>query len=231
MKIDNTLIVVPARSGSKGVKNKNMYLVNGKPLIGYTFKLLKEIDCDYCISTDDSNIIDYAKELDLDISFIRPQYLAGDTTKMLDVLIHSILQMENLLSKNYQNILLLQPTAPLRNVDDIHNCVNLMRDKQPDSVISVNKVDSHHPILMKKISNGYLKPYCIEEKEGTRRQDYKPDAFMRNGAIYLTKRDLIINEKSIWGDKIMPYIMEQNKSVSIDNLIDFKVLESIIKAE
>jgi CMP-N,N'-diacetyllegionaminic acid synthase len=225
---NDILIVVPARAGSKGVSDKNMFPIKGIPLIGYTFKLLNELEFDYCISTDDQKIIDYAKDFSLDIYFKRPDNLARDSSIMLDVLVHSIKEMEALKQKDYKYVILLQPTAPLRTTNDIKTCIKLMENSQPDSVISVNKVDSHHPILMKKINNGYLEPYFIEEIEGTRRQDYKPDAFMRNGAIYLTTRQNIIKNNSIWGKKIIPYVMKQNESISIDNMLDLFTLEAYL---
>jgi len=227
----NILIIVPARAGSKGVVNKNMYPVLGKPLIGYTLELLSELPYDYCITTDDDKIINYAKHLNLDIHFKRPGELAADETKMIGVLIHAINSMEKIKHKRYTYILLLQPTAPLRSVKDIEACIELMKGRTTDSVISVNQVDSHHPILMKKIENGYLEPFCIEELEGTRRQDYSPKAYMRNGAIYLAKRDNIVDSHSLWGNKIVPYVMDQNSSVSIDNLIDIQLLESVLTLE
>ena len=225
------LIIVPARAGSKGVTKKNMYPVNGIPLIVYTFNLIKQLSYDYCITTDDDDIIQVAVNMGLKVYFKRPGNLAVDTTKMIEVLKHSILKMEHMFGIKYEYIMLLQPTAPLRTVSDVNNTIELLNATETDSVISVNPVDSHHPALMKKIENGFLEPYCIEENEGTRRQDYKPAAYMRNGAIYLTKRDIILKNHSIWGKKITPYVMEQNKSISIDNLLDIYTLEAYLRNE
>ncbi len=81
---------------------------------------------------------------------------------------------------------------------------------------------------MKRIENNRLIPFCFEEKEGTRRQDYSPPAYMRNGSLYLSKRDVIMKENSIWGKKICPYIMPENRSVNIDSEIDFKLAELMV---
>ena len=223
------LLIVPARKGSKGVKFKNMFKVNGHPLIKYTFDLLKKMEFDYCITTDDDEIIKYAESQSLEIYFKRPSILGEDTTKMIDVIKHALNEMEKIKKTEYSHILLLQPTAPIRKVSDIKKSINLIKTSDADSIISVNKVDSHHPVLMKKIVNGYLVPFFINETEGTRRQDYKPFAYMRNGAIYLTKREIIIDHSSIWGEKIKPYIMSQNDSISIDNILDMYTLESYLK--
>ena len=98
-----------------------------------------------------------------------------------------------------------------------------------DSVISVVQVLSVHPILMKKIEGGRLLPFCIDEKEGTRRQDYNPPAYMRNGAVYLTRRDVLMKDNSIWGDVIRPYIMPPERSVGIDSELDLKLVELLMR--
>jgi CMP-N,N'-diacetyllegionaminic acid synthase len=81
---------------------------------------------------------------------------------------------------------------------------------------------------MKQIEDGRLLPYCVEEREGTRRQDYHPPAYMRNGAIYLTRRDVVVERGSIWGDVIRPYVMPPERSVSVDDELDLKVIEAIM---
>jgi CMP-N-acetylneuraminic acid synthetase len=93
----------------------------------------------------------------------------------------------------------------------------------------VVQVFAEHPILMKRIEDNRLLPYCIEEKEGTRRQDYQPPAYMRNGAIYLTRRDVLMNKNSIWGKVIRPYVMPPERSVSIDSELELKLVELILQ--
>jgi CMP-N-acetylneuraminic acid synthetase len=95
-------------------------------------------------------------------------------------------------------------------------------------VISVVRVYSTHPILMKKIENERLVPYSVAEREGTRRQDYDPPAYMRNGAIYLTRRDVLVDRASIWGDVIRSYHMPEERSVNVDSELDFKLLEFLM---
>jgi CMP-N-acetylneuraminic acid synthetase len=84
---------------------------------------------------------------------------------------------------------------------------------------------------MKRIENNRLLPFCIEEKEGTRRQDYQPSAYMRNGAIYLTRRDVLIEKNSVWGDIIRPYIMPLERSVSVDTELDLKMVEILMQEQ
>ena len=127
-------------------------------------------------------------------------------------------------------VMLLQPTDPLRESQDIYAALELASDSKCDSVISVSQVFDTHPILMKRIENDTLQPFCIKEIEGTRRQDYDPPAYIRNGAIYLTKRDVLMEHGSIWGDVIRPYIMPAERSVGVDSELDFRLLE-ILMAE
>jgi CMP-N-acetylneuraminic acid synthetase len=88
---------------------------------------------------------------------------------------------------------------------------------------------AEHPILMKKIENDRLLPYCLEEKEGTRRQDYDPPAYMRNGAIYLIRRDVLMENNSVWGDVIRPYVMPEERSYDIDSERDFRLVELVMR--
>ena len=126
-------------------------------------------------------------------------------------------------------ILLLQPTAPLRTAGDIQAAIDLAERGGCDSVISVVQVFAVHPILMKRIEADRLLPFCIEEKEGTRRQDYQPPAYMRNGAIYLTRREVLMERNSIWGEVIRPYVMPEERSVSIDSELDLKLAELMMQ--
>ena len=111
-----------------------------------------------------------------------------------------------MLAEGYDENYILAEHSELEK-EDIKEALRLSEKNDCDSVISVIQVFNVHPILMKRIENNQLLPYSIEEKEGTRRQDYSPPAYMRNGAIYLTKRDVLMNKNSIWGNKICPYIM------------------------
>jgi CMP-N-acetylneuraminic acid synthetase len=95
----------------------------------------------------------------------------------------------------------------------------------------VVQVFAQHPILMKRIEDDRLLPFCIEEKEGTRRQDYQPAAYMRNGAIYLSRRDVLMQQGSIWGQVIRPYVMPEDRSVNVDSELDLKLVELVLQEQ
>ncbi len=181
------------------------------------------------VSTDDPEIAVAAHAFGAEAPFMRPAELATDEAPGLPVIQHAVKFVEEEEGAPVDWVLILQPTAPFRNADDISESLRLAREGGCDSVISVTRVLAEHPILMKKIENGRLLPYCIEEKEGTRRQDYDPPAYIRNGAIYLTRRDVLMEGDSIWGEVIQPYVMPEERSYDIDSERDFRLVELVMR--
>lgn len=232
--LPKVLAVIPARGGSKGVPRKNIRSVCGKPMIAYTIETaLAAQDLFYriIVSTDDEEIADVARRYGAAVPFLRPAELAGDTVPTVPVLQHAARFVEQQDNIRLDWLCLLQPTDPLRTVEDIKMAMRLGQAGDCDSVISVVQVSAVHPILMKRIEGDKLLPYCIEEKEGTRRQEYQPPAYMRNGAIYLTRRDVLMERSSIWGDVIRPYIMPPQRSVGVDSELDLKLVELLMQEQ
>ncbi len=226
------LAVIPARGGSKGVARKNIRPVGGKPLIAHTIEpamTLRDRFHRLIVSTDDVEIAEIAKSYGAEAPFLRPAELAGDKVPMVPVLQHAVRAVEEMDSVRLDWVLLLQPTCPFRAPEDIQAALDLAFAGGCDSVISVVRVYAHHPILMKKIENNRLVPFAIEEIEGTRRQDYSPPAYMRNGCIYLTRRDVLIEKNSIWGEVIRPYVMPEERSVNVDSEMDLKLVEFMLR--
>lgn len=225
------LAVIPARGGSKGVVRKNLRPICGRPLICYTIDAALAAQSLFhriVVSTDDKEIAAVARDWGADVPFLRPPELARDDTPMVPVVQHAIEFVEGRDAAVMDWVCLLQPTEPFRVAADLRSCLDLASQGGCDSVISVVQVFATHPILMKRIENGRLLPYCIEEREGTRRQDYAPPAYMRNGAIYLTRRDVLMHQRSIWGRSIRPYVMPLERSVSIDTELDLKLAELLM---
>ena len=213
---------------------KNIRAVCGKPLIAYTIETALAAEHLFrrvLVSTDDSEIADVSRRYGAEVPFLRPAVLADDKAPMTPVLQHAVRFAEEDGNIQFDWVCLLQPTEPFRTVEDIEQALSLGLMEQCDSVISVVQVLSVHPILMKRIDDGRLVPYCIEEKEGTRRQDYQPAAYMRNGAIYLTRRDVLMKHSSIWGNVIRPYIMPPERSVGVDSELDFKLVELLMREQ
>lgn len=226
------LAIIPARGGSKGVPRKNIRPVGGKPLIAYTIQSALAVKSHLyrlIVSTDDPEIAEVAVKYGAEVPFMRPEDLGGDRVPMVPVMQHAVRTIEEMDQVRLDWVLLLQPTCPFRAPQDILAALDLAARGGCDSVISVVRVLAHHPILMKKIENNQLLPFVIEEKEGTRRQDYNPPAYMRNGSIYLTRRDNLMENNSIWGRVIRPYIMPEERSVNVDSELDLKLVELILQ--
>jgi len=207
-------------------------LVCGKPLIAYTIETAlaaKNVLTRVLVSTDDAEIAEIARRYGAEVPFLRPADLANDTAAMIPVIQHAVRFAEEDEKLRYDWVCLLQPTEPFRTAHDIEQSLSLARAGGCDSVISVVQVFSVHPMLMKRIDENRLLPYCVDEKEGTRRQDYVPPAYMRNGAIYLSRRDVLMNQNSIWGDVIRPYVMPPERSVGVDSELDMKLVQLLIE--
>lgn len=208
---------------------KNIKLLYDRPLIGYTVQAglqSKYID-KLIVSTDSTEIADIARKEGALIPFIRPAELATDTAKAIGVIQHAILEIEKMDGVTYDLIVYLEPPNPLRIPEDIDVCIELFDKESPDSVVSVQEANQFHPILMKKIENNRLRPIWKKEPEGVPRQLYDPTAYMRNGAVYVFKRDLILEGK-LYGEDILPYVMPIERSVCIDDMMDWYVAEAWI---
>jgi len=229
---DKILAVIPARGGSKGVLRKNIRPVCGRPLIAYTIETAqaaRHLLYRTIVSTDDPEIEAIAREHGADVPFLRPAELAADKVPTLPVLQHAVRFVEAKDDIKLDWVLLLQPTTPLRKLKDIEASLALAFQNNCDSVISVVQVLAEHPVFMKRIEDNQLLPYCIEEKEGTRRQDCRPPAYIRNGAIYLTRRDVLMDKDSIWGQVIRPYVMPPERSLNIDSELELKLVELLMQ--
>ena len=230
MKKNRILAIILARGGSKSIINKNIIDLCGKPLIAYTIneaKKSKLIDR-LIVSTDDSKIKSVAKKYGAEVPFDRPKKLASDKSTSLDALIHATSWCEKSENKKYDFIVELMCTNPMKTVDDIDGAINKLIDTKADSVIGMSRLDDNHPARAKKIINDRIVDFCVPELS-SRRQDLKPDAYIRNGSIYAIKRDVLMKKKIRFGSSnSRPYLMNQDKSVNIDNEIDLLVAKALM---
>lgn len=227
------LAVIPARGGSKGVPRKNLREVGGRPLIAWSVDLGRQaVEAGLVrravISTDDPEIAAAARAAGGDVPFLRPAELASDRTRMAPVLRHAVLEMEAADGVRYDWVLLLQPTSPLRTLDDVRGALRMAAEAHTDSVISVVRVFDVHPVLMKRIEGDRLVPFCVPEPEGTPRQEYEPPAYMRNGALYLSRRDVVVERESIWGASVRPFVMPEERSLSIDTELHMRLADLLL---
>ena len=222
--------VIPARGGSKGIPGKNIKMIAGKPLVVYTIEAaLKSILNRIILSTDDPEIAELSGKYGLPVPFKRPAELASDTAKSIEVAKHALMIAEQEDGTIYDAIMLLQPTTPFRSFSDINEAIRLLNDDHSaDSVISVVAVGGNHPARMKYIKDGILidPPFC-ESYENQNRQELRP-MFIRNGAIYLTRRNILLND-SYKGNKSLALVMPVERSVNIATQFDFEYAEWIHK--
>ena len=221
-----------ARGGSKGIPKKNLALLNGKPLIEYTFKeaLGSKLLDRYILSTDDKEIAEYGMKRGIDVPFIRPSHLASDTATSAEALKHAVEYCEEEEEKKYDLVVELMCTNPFKTALDIDNCIRLFLKNKVDSVIGVSKLEDHHPARIKKLVNGYIRDFAVPENS-SRRQDLKPDAYIRNGSIYLISRDKLVKENyRFGGDKSLAYIMKEPSNINIDTKWDLLLADIIIKS-
>ncbi len=218
--------VVPARGGSKGIKLKNIRPLASKPLIVYTLQTAREctLITDLVVSTDNEQIRKIALENGAQAPFLRPAELATDTALAVPTIQHAAGEMEQLKGIKYDYIIMLQPTTPLKTSRDLTEALNMLIESEADSVISVVDVDNWHPMKMKKIENGFLVDYQPPPVENPPRQ-LLPKVYMVNGAIYATRRDVLMNQGSFKGRKCLSYIMPPQRSVNIDTEADFVTAE------
>lgn len=224
------LAIIPARGGSKGIPRKNIRLLGDKPLIAYSIlpgRESKYIDR-LIVSTDDQEIGEVARSFGVEVPFRRPADLASDTAKSLSVMQHAVRFCEEQEKNKYDFIVLLEPTGPLRIVSDIDGAIEKAVDTEADSVVGLMELEDANPVRVKKIINDHIECFCIPEPEGLRRQDQEK-AYLRNGSIYVFKRNSLVENNTLWGKESRPYVMPRERSVNIDEEADFLVAEYFLK--
>lgn len=223
--------VVLARGGSKGIPRKNIALLAGRPLLAYTAAaaLGSTRLSHVMLSTDDAEIAQIGRGLGLDVPFMRPPELAGDATPAIDVLLHAVSKLEAA-GQRFDAVFTLQPTSPLRRPDDIDGAIALLERTGADSVISFVAVGDRHPARMKFVdADGRVSdPPFAEAVEGQRRQDL-PTYYLREGSVYLTRRDVLVNQRSLKGRDCRAWIVPGDRACNIDEPIDWIVAEALVR--
>lgn len=230
-KIPRVLGLTLARGGSKSVPRKNILPIHGIPLIAYTIleALRSRYITRYLISTDDVEIQKVAIQYGAQVPFLRPDHLASDAASSVMAMQHAVNWAENDEGKPYEYVVELMCTNPMKTVEDIDGAIEKLITTGADSVIGVHRLEDHHPIRIKKIVDDRITDFCLPETPETRRQDLKPDAYIRCGAIYALRRDhLMIDGRRYGSANSRPWIMSPEKGVNIDSLVDFKIAEQLL---
>jgi CMP-N,N'-diacetyllegionaminic acid synthase len=224
------LSIIPARGGSKGLSRKNIVNLAGKPLIVWTIEasLGSKYITKTVVSSDDKEILDISVEYGAEI-IRRPDYLAGDTTTSESVVSHAIDYLQST-GEEFDIVVLLQPTSPLRNYKDIDNAFEAMFDADATAVISTCEFDNKILKTFIKKSNGFLRGISNDKYPFMRRQDL-PSTFMPNGAIYIINHKSFREENSLMTSKTLSYVMPKDRSVDIDCNNDLAKAELMFNAK
>ena len=227
----SVLAVVTARGGSKGLPGKNIKEMCGKPLICWTLSALKDsmyVDRVF-ISTDYKSIAEVCENEGFAVDELRPSSLAQDNTSSIEVLEYTIKKLADK-GEEYDYVLVLEPTSPLRKHNDIDNIIKLaVENDDSDGVISVGKVHLEHPSIIKRINGqGRLCQYSEYIQQTCRRQD-EDDAFFPYGVGYLIKSKVLLEKRVIYTDSILPFYIERWQNYEIDDIYDFLCVECIMK--
>ena len=224
----NILVIIPARGGSKGIPQKNIKPLNGKPLIHYTIDEAREIadDEDICVSTDDPEIIKCVEDYGLCVPFVRPEELATDTAGTYEVLLHALSFFEKQ-GRHYDVVLLLQNTSPFRKAEQIKEALALYNDNV-DMVVSVKECAANpYYCVFEEDNNGFLH-VCKGDGNIFRRQD-APKVYEYNGAIYIMNAETLKTTHMHKMQKRVKYVMDEISSFDLDTMTDWNIAESIIK--
>lgn len=226
------LTIIPARGGSKGIPKKNIIDVSGKPLIAYTIEpaiqaLQEGLVDKVIVSTDSEEIAEAARKYGAEVPFLRPGSISGDKAKSIEFIQHAM-QYYDAQGEQFDAVLLLQPTSPLRTLEDIREAIHLYKESDNDSLISCYEEEYINDLVIYKLDkDGKTSiPVSPLHNKGVRRQDHG-STYVRNGCIYITRRDL--TEKGfVIGDNPLMLVMEKNRSVNVDTLEDLELLRKLL---
>lgn len=217
--------IITARSGSKSLPNKNIKLLNGKPLIAYTIETaIKSKVFDYLmVSTDSPKYAKIAEEFGANVPFLRSEVNANDTATSWAV----CEEVLNKLDEKFDIVMLLQPTSPFRTVQNIQGSLELFMEKNADVVVSVTKTT--HPVEWCNTlpEDHSLHNFVKEEYANTRRQDL-PQSYITNGVIYIIKSHLIEPDLNLFCKNSYAYVMDEDISIDIDTERDFMLAQALL---
>ena len=223
------IAIIPARGGSKGLQGKNYKLLNGRPLISYTIMAALESRTfdKVIVSTDSEEIAEIAKKNGAEVPFMRPQILAGDTASSDAAIMHALNFMEVVEGEKYDCVCKLQPTSPLRTKEDIREAFALLLEKNANSVVSVCECE-HSPLWSGVITEDLrIDNFMRKQLAVTNRQQLQ-NYYRLNGAIYISKVDNFKKNECFFGENSIAYIMPKERSVDIDDILDFKFAELLL---
>jgi len=225
------LAIIPARGGSKGLLGKNIKNLCGKPLIAWSIETglkSKYID-DVMVTTDSQEIANIAKQYGANVPFLRPEELASDTATTFDAVKHTIDFYKEKLNKEFNYIVLLEPTSPLREADDIDLAIEQLLNSNAKSIVGICKTEDQNPaFLVKKDQKNFISGYENNDMQVLRRQDIE-DVYFFEGSLYISDIITYLNNKTFYHEYTIGYEVPKWKSLEVDDIYDFIMIEAIMK--
>lgn len=220
------LVVIPARGGSKGIPHKNIYKVAGKPLLEYAIESMLGVkyDGDLAVSTDDEMIAEVAHHYEGVTVIKRPDKLAADNAKTEDALIHALRWMQEIYNKEYDAVITLQPTSPLRTSETIQQFI-LCFEKNLENYDALLTLSENRSDFWKKGSGGIYERLFPDAPR--RRQEREP-LYVENSAIYVTTTKSLLETNSVLGQHVNGFVIDEQEAVDINEFIDIALAESLI---
>jgi CMP-N-acetylneuraminic acid synthetase len=220
--------IIPARGGSKGVPRKNVKPLAGKPLIAYTIEqaLSSRYIDRVIVSTEDEEIAEISKHFGAEVPFLRPAELAGDRVGTVDVLLQAIKWLEEREKDDFDILVLLHVTTPLRTVGDIDGCIEMLIDTRADNVFSV--AEAHRNPYFNMVEVGQDGRVALAKQGNFVSRQEAPEVYDLNASIYVWWKDVLKREKRVILDKSHIYVMPKERSIDIDDPLDFEIAEFLI---
>jgi CMP-N-acetylneuraminic acid synthetase len=224
----SVLAIIPARGGSKRLPRKNILPIGGHPMVAYSIMAVRDATrvTDWLVSSDDDEIIDIALAYGAKVPFKRPEALATDNVRNIDVTLHALQYMEEKQGYRYDIIVLLQPTSPIRSSVHIDLAIEKLWSSDLQSLAAVKgPFQKRDPVLKRINAQGELESYCVEPGENKNNEPF----YIYNAALYAVKRDYFVREKRFTADKQVPLIMDKFHSIDVDDAADMVVAEAYLQ--
>lgn len=226
------LAIIPARSGSKGLPNKNIKNLCGKPLMAWSIEagLQSRYIDEVVVSTDSEEYAKIAREYGAQIPFLRPMELSLDTSTTFDSIKHTIDFYKSQLNKTFDYIVLLEPTSPLREVKDIDQAIEMLfLNQNVEAIVGICKTESQNPAFLINLTHtNIIEGYTNKNFKPIRRQEIE-DVYFFEGTIYISKTETLLQKQNFYHHKTMGYIVPKWKSLEVDDEDDFFMIETMMK--
>lgn len=235
---NNIVALIPARSGSKRIKNKNIKLLNGHPLIAYTIQsaIKSEVFDDVIVSTDSEDIKRISEYYGASVPFLRPSSYATDTSPDIEFVKHALDELSKS-NQTYSQFSILRPTSPFRKPDTIKRAFKLFFNSKSDSLRAVEKC-LQHPCKMWTLENGFIKPFVNLKISGPHNQPLHssqypslPEVFIQNASLEMANSYVVYEQNNISGSKIIPFFTEKDEGIDVNVEEDWLKAEILLKSE